>query len=290
MLEISIFLVDSYVDENTPNSIYIDELQKNLIRSDNLVNDNLANDSYNLSVKNIDINSVPESCDSDFVIFLDLNTFLDDKFLQKAVTLHSFFDDYGVIFTPTLISSERSDNAEYKHINSVYQYYLRFGSSKLSDITGETYNYGPIIGSLISSDAYNDFYYTPCKTPRSICLDNKSFVDKVSRRKSIYYASDLHKLKYLDKNLVSDKSLSLKYYNDGFQEGYALFNQNNENKLKNLWHRFVESPESFDGTNPRWLIGKNMKDYSDYLEKIVAAKCQYQLGFYEGITNKKVIE
>lgn len=283
MIDISVFFVnDEDCIDNKEKSILN---QNTLFRScRDVVGEHTAN---NLEVRNISIDDIPESVESDLVIFLNENLYVKDNFIDVAVGYAHILEDIGVLCGAT--KTYQATSNKMSEFLSVYEYDLRFFGSKVSDITGETNNYPPIPGCIISGKAYNEISYTPTRSNRHHSLNNHSFLNMLSRRFKIYYTDHLDKIFAPNNKQLSCENLLKKYYDDGYQIGSTLFHQHSEKKILELWHRFVQSPESFDYNCPRWLMQDPSNKTSEYLENLIIFRCQYQIGFYEGMTNKILI-
>lgn len=237
------------------------------------------------------IEDVPRRINSNLIIFMSDNVYLPDDFLNSCISLNNLFRSAGVFCGPvfTNINLITYNNDILRYSKSYYSYNLDFGSSELSNITGEDFNYPSLIGCAITGKAYNEIGYSPTISSRHKTIDNKLFISNISKRYEIYYARNLSKAINLLKEDFSISKLSDYYYELGYQDGLLLLNKSLKDKHQELWHRFVESPEIFDNEMPRWLFDSSPDKDGEYLESLVLMKCKYQIGFYEGMLGKKLI-
>lgn len=251
---------------------------KILFSSNNYYSINLFKEStnYNFSVQKVAIDNIPTYCEHDFIMLLDSNTYLLEGFFDKCISLHQIMSNVGIICGPTV--------TENNTLHKCYEYNINLQSTVISDITDEDNNYPQINGCLISKDAYNYFCYTPTKSDRHQSIDNKSFIYSVSKKYQIVYCSQLKKLYIPDVD-----SIDSYYYNIGYQDGSLLRYKAKEEQHKNIWHRFVESPESIDREMPRWFFRKDLHNDAEMLERTILIKCKYQIGFLEGMMNKSLL-
>ena len=131
---------------------------------------------------------------------------------------------------------------------------------------------------------------TPSGFVRSIEKNyHKTFIQRIAKPHKVFYSASLLKARYLTSFDMETATISNYYYNLGYQDGILLANKNLKDKHKELWHRFVNSPELLDNEMPRWLYDDNVEENGEYLEKLVVLKCKYQIGFYEGMMGQKLI-
>lgn len=287
MFYISIFVIKTGI-EPKPSSIN-SSIYKDIY---SIINYSHENIDYSIDLHEIsDITKIPNKCDSDAILITEDNLSFRSNLLESIYNISELFGDYGIICGPTSTSIKLSSNKHQlnKNIFSLYEYNLNFGNTKISDITNEPYNYPPINGCVISGQAYNNSVYKITKSDRHISIENKYFMNMMSKKYKIYYSDHLSKIKNIDTKLYSfDKTLE-DYYDSGYQDGRLLFMSDADNKKKELWHKFVESPDAMDNNIPRWILEKSYSESSDYIEDLIMLKCRYQIGFYEGMTNKSIL-
>lgn len=253
---------------------------------------NLSHDNLNYSIDLREfktIQDLPSTCNSNIVLITRTNVLFRPTIFNTVYSLANLFDDYGILCGPTEVRITNNHLKLDKNIFSIYRYNLNFGGSKINDITGETYNYPQLIGSFISGDAYNKCGYRITQSSRHSSVENKYFTHMLCQKYKIYHSTHLSKL--LDINC--DKKVIAKIYNDyydsGYQDGRLLLMLDEDNKNKELWQRFIESPEALDNNIPRWALDKQYIDSVNSLETLILLKCKYQIGFYEGMTNQNII-
>ena len=270
MKQIAIYLFD---DGNSVNSNTL------LINNDSYFNIKSLQSNH-ICVSEVDITNIPNSCEHDAIIFLSKNTFISKDYIEKSISAMEMLGDFGVICGPTKVIGDK--------LSRFYEYDLRFQSSIINNISSEDHNYPQINGAIISKKAYNNFMYAPTISGRHSSFNNKSFLYSVSKQYPIYYISTLKKLYNIEKHNID--SLFAYYYDCGYQDGNLLSYQQTEERNKNIWHKFVESPESIDREMPRWF---SIKDFDinniEILERTIIIKCKYQIGFLEGLMNKNLI-
>jgi len=242
-------------------------------------------DDYGLDgeVNNLHVSEIPQNINADLVVILDEDTYVPEDFINRVVSFNNLFRDAGVLCGPVYPTLDSRFSKTY------HTYELQFGSSVVSDITNEHNSFPSIVGCVITGRAYNQFMYKPTKGPRHISPDNSLFLSALSEHFKIYYSSKLIKAKILDKSDLTIDILSDYYYNLGYQDGLAVSYKSIGDKRKELFDRFVNSPEMFDNTMPRWLFEKTPESDGEYAEMLVLTKCKYQIGFYEGMIGSKVI-
>lgn len=238
-------------------------------------------DSKNINVDILDISyeDIPKDCTHDGIMLVSKNTLFSNNFLNTCSNLINILPDFGVL------CGKNSCN----HNNQIEKYNefdLNVDSAVVVDISNEEHNYPSIDGALISKAAYNNFSYRPTISHRHKSINNKSFLYSVAKKYPIYYSSKLIKLQNFDKE--NNAFLLDKYYDYGYQDGFLLRYKTEEEKNKELWHRFVESPESIDREMPRWFFHGNNKNY-ELLQTTLFIKCKYQIGFLEGLMNQSLV-
>lgn len=234
-------------------------------------------------VRIVSVNELSKRVEANIIIILDEDTYIPEDFINRIVSFNNLFRDTGILCGPIYPTLES------KFSKSYYTYDLNFGSSVVSDITKEENSYPSIIGCAITGQAYNKYLYRPTVGPRHVSPDNSYFLSTVSKEYKIYYSPALFKARYLDKSDLDLNLLSDYYYNLGYQDGLAISSKTKSEKYKDLFERFVNNPEMFDNTMPRWLFEESPEGHGEYVEMLVLTKCKYQIGFYEGMLDKKVI-
>jgi len=247
-------------------------------------------DSHDLSyiVVRTSIDRIPNNVESSLVMFVDHSFLVKEDYIFNAATLNNLHRDMGIIFGPTSINTKSNKNERYIK-NSYYGYDLNFGSIYTADITDEPHNYGSLYNAVISGSAYNRIGFSGCCTPRSFVLDSAAFFKEVAKNHKIYYSSILQKVKVLTEDDFEYKVISDYYYDLGYLDGISNSMSTDSEKKRDLWKRFVESPEVVDSNHPRWLFEQSEDQNSDYLELLVLLKCKYQIGYFEGMLGKRVI-
>lgn len=284
MFYISIFVIKTGTElpVSQPSSPYKDIYS--------IINYSHENIDYSISLNEInDIIEIPNKCDSDAVLIAEDNLLFRSNILDTIFNISELFDDYGILCGPTSIKVSSSKNEINKNIFSLYEYNLNFGNTKISDITSEPYNYPSINGCIISGQAYNNIVYKITKSNRHMSIENKYFINMMSKKYKIYYSDHINKIKNIDTKIYNINKLLYDYYDNGYQDGRLLFMCDSDNKKKELWHKFIESPDAMDNSIPRWILEKSYNDAADYIEDLIILKCRYQIGFYEGMTNKSII-
>lgn len=250
------------------------------------------------NVTKVSVDDLSKRVDANLVVILDEDTYVPEDFINRIVSFNNLFRDAGILCGPVYPTLDSQFSKSY------YTYDLKFGTSVVSDISKEPNSYPSIIGSVITGQAYNSFLYNPVKSTRHSSADNSFFVSSVAKQYKIYYSPKLFKARYLDKSDLDIKVLSDYYYNLGYQDGMALSAKSKNEKTNELYDRFINSPEMFDNTMPRWLfesismssdntdqktIRAKPEVTAEYVEILVLTKCKYQIGFYEGMLGKEVI-
>lgn len=240
---------------------------------------------YGLSgdVKRVSVEDIQTKTDASLVVILDEDTYVPHDFINRVISFNNLFRDAGVLCGPVYPTLESDFSKSY------YTYELKFGSSVVSDITKEQNCYPSMIGCVISGEAYNRFLYSPTITNRHKSVDNSFFLTAIAKEFKIYYSPKLLKARYLEKSDLEITVLSDYYYNLGYQDGLAVSAKSQDEKRLELWDRFINSPEMFDNTMPKWLFESDVKTNAEYPELLVLSKCKYQIGFYEGMLGKEVI-
>ena len=240
---------------------------------------------YNLkgNVTKVNVEDLSKRVNANLVVILDECTYVPEDFINRVVSFNNLFRDAGILCGPVYPTLDS------KFSKSYYTYDLKFGTSVVSDISKEPNSYPSIIGSVITGQAYNSYLYSPVKSSRHVSADNSFFTSSITKQYKIYYSQKLFKARYLDKSDMDISVLSDYYYNLGYQDGMAISAKSKEDKHKELFDRFIDSPEMFDNTMPRWLFQSGPTDEGEYAEALVLTKCKYQIGFYEGMLGKAVI-
>lgn len=230
---------------------------------------------------------IPNKVESSLVFILDDSIYLPKDFVFNAITLNNLYRDAGILFGPTYTSNENKEvNAKYIQY-SYHKYDINFGDSIVCDITKEPHNFGSLVGSVISGAAYNRAGYSCSNSPRGFSVENSSFCVAISKTHKIYHCSNLNKVKRFCDLDFSPDVISEYYYNIGYQEGLAMSVKDGPAKIKEVWKRFVESPELLDYNQPRWLSEESVS--SDYVEFLALLKCKHSIGVFEGMMGKKLI-
>lgn len=265
---------------NRPTSLMCE--RERLVLAENTKKE-IYDNNINGNVTKINIDDLYKKIESKIIVILDEDTYVPDDFITRIVSFNNLFRDAGILCGPVYPTLES------KFSKSYYTYNLKFGTSVVSDISKEPNSYPSIIGSVITGQAYNKYIYHPIKSDRHISVDNSFFLSSITKEYKIYYSPKLFKARYLDKSDLEIDVLSDYYYNLGYQDGLAVSYKSKADKHKELFDRFVNSPEMFDNTMPRWLFESTPDADGEYAEMLVLTKCKYQIGFYEGMLGKKLL-
>lgn len=265
---------------NRPTSVMCQ--RERLVLAENIKKE-IYDCGLNGEVNKVNISDLSKRVNANLIAILDEDTYVPEDFITRVVSFNNLFRDAGILCGPVYPTLES------KFSKSYYTYDLSFGTSVVSDISKEPNSYPSIIGSVITGQAYNKYLYNPVTTKRHSSADNSFFVSSITKEYKIYYSPKLFKARYLDKSDFEIDALSDYYYNLGYQDGLAVSYKSKEDKHKELFDRFVNSPEMFDNTMPRWLFESESATEGEYIEVLVLAKCKYQIGFYEGMLGKEVI-
>lgn len=287
-MDIEIFAINASKKSNQPRQLILNNKQyKSAIDS---FKNEISYYELSAEIHQIDIGDLPNQVKSSMIIIADNTFYVEDDYLNKVISINNLLRDGGIFCGPTSTHTHASLNNGVHKINQKYQRYnLDYGHNVISDITGEIHLYPDLLYCAISGRAYNDFSYKPVISYRHKNISNKLFIAQMSHRYHVYYCGTLGKIKYLDETDFSMEKISDFYYDSGYQDGLLVSNKNLDEKRKELWHRFVESPEMLDNEMPRWLLDSNPDMDGDYLENLVICKCKYQIGFYEGMLSRKLI-
>lgn len=288
-MDIVVLLLKTNTKETINRSIVIEN--KEYFPSLESIQSEIKSYSLNAEVINCSEKDIPRRIDANLILFLSDKLYVQDDFLNTCISLNNIFRSAGLFCGPvyTNIDLITTNDDILKYSKSYYQYELDFGGSEVCNITGEDFNYPSLLGCAVTGRAYNEIGYSPIISSRHSTLDNRCFISNLSRKYEIYYANPLSKTINLNKQDFSLDALSNYYYELGYQDGLLLLNKSIKDKRKELWHRFVESPEIFDNEMPRWLFESSPEEDGEYLENLVLMKCKYQIGFYEGMLGKKLI-
>jgi|GEM_PF-2478435 len=253
------------------------------------IDNQLKSTSLEYEILNVDIENIPTNVRSNLVVFLDADSFIPGDYIFNLCSYNNIFRDTGIFFGPIITESKKESFI--KAIKDNYHRYdLGIDNLIVCDITKEEQNHGPILGSVITGNCYNEIGFTPLKTPRGYTIENKYFIELVSKKYKILYCKNLFKLKSLNEKNLNHESISRYYYEKGYLEGVLLSIKNLNSKKNDIWHKFVYSPEILDYESPRWLFEEDKEKIGiEYLEFLVILKCQYQLGLFEGMLGKKII-
>lgn len=233
------------------------------------------------------VNELPSKVNASLVFILDDSTYISNDFIFNAITLNNLYRDAGIFFGPKYTTNENKDLSTKYIQESYHRYDINFGGSIVCDITKEPHNYGSLVGSVISGSAYNRTGYYCSNTPRGLSVESASFCLSVAKKHKIYHCSNLIKVKRFCGDDFSPDIVSEYYYNMGYQEGVSMSIMDDSSKSKEVWRRFVESPELLDYNQPRWLFEEGVS--SDYVEFLALLKCKYSIGIFEGMMGKKLI-
>lgn len=283
--DITILNVKCEAKKNAPNSIFASGNQ--YYRAIESISKEIENYSLDSQILDCDVSDIPLRINSNLIVFISDDLYVQEDFLNTAISLNNLFRKAGVFCGP--VYTKASNPMAEKFARSYYSYDLDFGSSEISNITGEDFNYGSLIGSVVTGKAYNEIGYSPIISNRHSTADNRLFISKISNRYDILYAKNLSKAMSLSAEDFSIDNISDYYYKLGYQDGIFLLEKTLKDKHKELWRRFVDSPEIFDNEMPRWLFDSSPDEDGQYLENLVLVKCKYQIGFYEGMLGKKLI-
>ena len=231
--------------------------------------------------------TMPNRVESSLVLIFDNSTYIPSDFIFNAITLNNLYRDAGILFGPKYTTNENKDVSTRYIQESYHKYDINFGDSVVCDITKEPHNYGSLVGSVISGPAYNRTGYYCSNTPRGFSVESASFCLGIAKKYKIYHCSNLTKVKRFCDSDFSPDVVSEYYYNMGYQEGASMSMMDDSSKLKEVWKRFVESPELLDYNQPRWLFEESVS--SEYVEFLALLKCKYSIGIFEGMMGKKLI-
>jgi hypothetical protein len=270
MSDLSIFIVG---DKPCPEKITTNNSQYINIK-------NASSSKYSIHKVAAKINELPQKTDSRFVLICHSDIFVSNSFIDLAISTAELFQDAALISGPI-----KTDNKN--TISRVYEYDLGSLNAEIANITNEQNNYPPINGSIISGNIYNRFTYSPIISHRHSSVENKRFI-KMASNNNILYSKNLIKIKHTNEEDLKISRISDHSYDLGYQHGSLLFENHDDQQTKReLWFKFVESPEILDRDMPRWFTKSETKE--NELKDIVIMKCKYQIGFFEGLTNQQLI-
>ena len=240
----------------------------------------------------VDIENIPTTSDASLVGILDENMFIRNDYLAAVVSINNLHRDATVLCGP--ICTRHKNNSDWftKAIEENYKNYNIPVTEEmlLIDISDEEHNFPPINGCFFSGVVYNDMGgYTPVASPRGYLRNNKHFIKMMSTKGRIIHSSSLKSIYFISEAEFDVESISEYYYDLGYQDGILISYKTDKERLAETWHRFIESPEMFDNTSPRWLLSDNEETNYSYAEKLVLLKCKYQVGFFEGMLGRKII-
>ena len=240
----------------------------------------------------VDIENIPTTSDASLVGILDENMFIRSDYLAAVVSINNLHRDAAVLCGP--ICTRHKNNSDWftKAIEENYKNYNIPVTEEmlLIDISDEEHNFPPINGCFFSGVVYNDMGgYTPVASPRGYLRNNKHFIKMMSTKGRIIHSSSLKSIYFISEAEFDVESISEYYYDLGYQDGILISYKTDKERLAETWHRFIESPEMFDNTSPRWLLSDNEETNYSYAEKLVLLKCKYQVGFFEGMLGRKII-
>ena len=240
----------------------------------------------------VDIENIPTTSDASLVGILDENMFIRNDYLAAVVSINNLHRDATVLCGP--ICTRHKNNSDWftKAIEENYKNYNIPVTEEmlLIDISDEEHNFPPINGCFFSGVVYNDMGgYTPVASPRGYLRNNKHFIKMMSTKGRIIHSSSLKSIYFISEAEFDVESISEYYYDLGYQDGILISYKTDKERLAETWHRFIESPEMFDNTSPRWLLSDDEETNYSYAEKLVLLKCKYQVGFFEGMLGRKII-
>ena len=232
---------------------------------------------------------IPRTVDYKLVMIIDRSLYFAPDFIFNAISLANLYQGVGAFFSPTNISNVDENKHQYLVDEYYHHYEIDLSDSVCSDITLEPHNFGSIVGSIISGRAFNEAGYSCTTTPRGESIENSLFIHRVSKKHKIYYAKNLKKIKRISESDYSPECISNYYYHMGYQEGLRMSSLSDVMRSAEFKRKFIESPELLDHKQPKWLFEEYTDKTSPYIETLVMLKCKYSIGFFEGITGKKII-
>ena len=240
----------------------------------------------------VDVENIPTTSDASLVGILDENMFIRSDYLAAVVSINNLHRDAAVLCGP--ICTRHKNNSDWftKAIEENYKNYSIPVTEEmlLIDISDEEHNFPPINGCFFSGRIYNEIGgYTPIASPRGYLRNNKHFIKMMSTKGRIIHSSSLKSIYFISEAEFDVESISEYYYDLGYQDGILISYKTDKERLAETWHRFIESPEMFDNTSPRWLLSDDEETNYSYAEKLVFLKCKYQVGFFEGMLGRKII-
>ena len=235
------------------------------------------------------VEELPSLLDYRLVVIIDKSIYFSDDFFFNAINLSNLYQDAGVFFSPTKAFNSTSSDNQYLVDEYYHKYDIDLSNSIVSDITKEPHNFGSIIGSPISGRAYNESSFHRTITPRGESVENSLFLARVASRYKIYHAKNLTKIKRLSDLDYSSESISSYYYNIGFQEGLRMSSLSGSDRSYAFKRKFIEAPELLDHKQPKWLFEEYDDRSSPSIETLVMLKCKFSVGFFEGLTGKKLL-
>lgn len=243
---------------------------------------------YDYEILNTEIKDIPNRVDSKLVLFLRSDYLIPDDYIFNVCNINNLFRNFGILFGPVYT---RSSSAAFSGAVKDHYHRYDFGIDEvlISNITNEQHNYGDMSAAIISGAAYNQFNFSPIKTPRGYTLNNRYFFNQVANKYQVLYCSCLYKLKVLNDIDFSPEELSNYYYNRGYEHGLSMAIESDYEKKERIWKNFVESPELTDYESPRWLHDSKETTDVEYLQSLLVLKFHYQLGLFEGMLGKKLV-
>lgn len=252
------------------------------------VTNQLSSLDCDYEIINTEIKDIPNRVNSNLVLFLRSDHLIPDDYIFNACNINNLFRNFGILFGPVYT---RSSSAAFSGAVKDHYHRYDFGIDEvlISNITNEQHNYGDMSAAIVSGPAYNQFNFSPVKTPRGYTINNHYFFNQVAKKHQVLYCSSLYKLKVLTDMDFDPEILSDYYYNKGYECGLHMATESEHEKKEKIWKNFVESPELTDYESPRWLHDTKETVDIEYLQSLLVLKFHYQLGLFEGMLGKKLV-
>jgi hypothetical protein len=246
------------------------------------LNDQLRSLGVAGSISILSVEDFPTHVDDFLVCVLDENSLVPDDYIARIMAMNNLHRDAALFCGPVGTHSSIKPTSTINKILELYKtyHYDSFSRFISCEINNDYNYYPPITGCVISGRVYNMVHgYKPQRTVRSIIENNKDFFCSLSKLGPMIYSNRLSTFQYLTSEDLKTENL-IQYW---YTEGYSSAQLDKHNKVDT-------NKESSKLLKLEYLISNTDSPNDSSFKFIIdACKCMYSVGYYECLTNSKIL-
>ena len=229
---------------------------------------------------------------TDLVLIIDEKAYLENDYLEKALSLSSLFP-LATLCGPVINKCSFTTPEWFTEdlLRSYKSYIVDMYNCHTLNIT-EDKNYWPRLNNVvITGKTFNDVGgYIYKENPKlGKVYKNGSILSELSKADDIIYSSVLKSHYVFSEEEFTHNAMCMYFYEMGYLDSII----HDENVDDVVWQKYVNNSERFDYSLPIWVaMNESIPDEDkkkEYARKLVVFKTLYNLGFSEGIEGGSII-